>query len=61
MAAQQVDSELALMLRVPSDSQTRAITTDMRISFNDRNLNIRSAYDDMNQRKEVVIACTEVT
>jgi len=58
--AQQVIPELAAVVRMRSDSTTRAITPRMRIKYGTRYLNIAGVSDDGELRKEVVIWTTEV-
>ena len=59
MAAQAVHTQLSLIIRVRSDSKTRAITTDMVVELGNKTLNIGSIFDEQEARKEVVIYCIE--
>lgn len=58
--AQQVEGLVSVILRMRSDSTTRAITPDMRIEFGNRVLNIGGVYDESDAKKEIVLWCTEV-
>ncbi len=58
--AQQVEGLVSMIMRVRSDSQTRAITSDMRIEIGSRVVNIGGVYDETEARQEVVLWCTEV-
>jgi SPP1 family predicted phage head-tail adaptor len=58
-AAMQVVPILQSIVRMRSDSQTRAITPRMRITIDSRVLNIAAVYDETNERREVVLWCVE--
>jgi SPP1 family predicted phage head-tail adaptor len=58
--AQQVIPELTAVVRMRSDTGTRAITPRMRIRYGSRYLQIAGVSDDGELRQEVVIWTTEV-
>lgn len=58
--AQQVIPELTAVVRMRSDTETRAITPRMRIKYGSRYLNIAAAYEESEMRQEVVLWATEV-
>lgn len=55
VAAMQVVPELRGIIRLRSDSLTRAITPAMRLTYGDRTFDIEAVYDETESRREVVI------
>lgn len=60
VAAQAVQPELSCIIAMRSDSVTRAITPDMRITRDGRTFNIGAVYDEHTLNKEVKIWATEI-
>jgi SPP1 family predicted phage head-tail adaptor len=58
-AALSTNPMLQSIVRLRSDTETRAITPKMRISFNDRTLNIDAVFDERDGWRQVVIHCSE--
>lgn len=59
-AAQQTNSQVTAILRLPYDKQTAAITADMRATIGTRVLNIGAVFDEQDAQREIVVWCTEV-
>jgi len=55
----QTQAQVAGILRLRSDTQTRAITPDMRCVVGSRTLNIGAVYDETDAKKEMVIWFSE--
>lgn len=55
VAAMQVVPELRGIIKLRSDSLTRAITPAMRLTYGDRTFDIEAVYDETESRREVVI------
>jgi SPP1 family predicted phage head-tail adaptor len=59
VAAQAVQPEVSCVIKLRSDSTTRRITPDMRITRGNRTFNIGAVYDEHDLSKQVVIWAME--
>lgn len=59
VGGRQTVAEVGYRITLHSDAQTRAITPQMRVSYDGRQLNIGGKYDEGERREFIKLLCTE--